>query len=123
MMYDENTTVDDVLREWDAGNPVWSVEMGGLGPGYEQCIQMMAMEILRDKKDIPFPEKEEWDKWGNEAIQRLEDEGNYGFSGAQAGAAKNIAVVFLKQGYKKGLDMVDKERHIQISKFLGRKKA
>ena len=35
------------LRRWDAGEGVWSIEMGGIGPGYEQCIQITAAEILR----------------------------------------------------------------------------
>ena len=25
------------LRRWDAGDSIWTVEMGGLGPGYEQA--------------------------------------------------------------------------------------
>ncbi len=35
------------LRRWDAGETVWTVSLGGLGPEYEQCIQITGAEILR----------------------------------------------------------------------------
>src|SRR5581483_2130454 len=34
------TNAADWLARWDAGRAVWSIEMGGLGPGYEQCIHI-----------------------------------------------------------------------------------
>src|SRR5687768_3007466 len=37
-------TVEDALRQWDAGETVFTVEMGGLGPGYEMAIQGLAFE-------------------------------------------------------------------------------
>src|SRR3990172_3354015 len=37
----------DWLKRWDEGRGVWSIEMGGLGPGYEQCIHITCAEILR----------------------------------------------------------------------------
>jgi hypothetical protein len=39
--------VTDWLRRWDEGKTCWSIEMGGLGPGYEQCIHITMAEILR----------------------------------------------------------------------------
>jgi hypothetical protein len=114
MMYDETTTIADVLKAWDAGDSIWSVEMGGMGPGYEQCIQVLAVEIMREKDGTPLPEKDGWDHWGDEVVHRLDK--TFGFSGAQVGAAKNIASVYLKQGYAKGLGMVDADRRIQVRK-------
>ena len=35
------------LERWDAGKPVWSVSMGGIGPGYEQALQIAAAETVR----------------------------------------------------------------------------
>src|SRR6266403_1363829 len=55
------------LRRWDEGRSVWSIEMGGMGPGYEQAIQVVAAEVVRhllDKKydlsdDAKWPEQRE----------------------------------------------------------------
>lgn len=43
------------LRQWDGGGAIWSIEIGGLGPGYEQAIQVLAIEIVRDEIDKPMP--------------------------------------------------------------------
>lgn len=40
-------TAEEILAKWDANETLWSVELGGLGPGYEQAIQAGAMEALR----------------------------------------------------------------------------
>lgn len=32
-------TCEEALARWDAGETVFTAEMGGLGPGYEQAIQ------------------------------------------------------------------------------------
>jgi len=32
----------DWLKRWDDGGTCWSIEMGGFGPGYEQCIHITA---------------------------------------------------------------------------------
>jgi hypothetical protein len=114
VIYDDATTVSDVLGAWDRGDSIWSVEMGGLGPGYEQCIQVLAVEILREKVGTPLPADGKWENWGDEVVDRLNAQ--YGFSGAQVGAAKNIAACFLKQGPRRALDSADSDRHIQVSR-------
>jgi hypothetical protein len=120
MTYDEDTTLDDVLRAWDSGDTVWSVEMGGMGPGYEQAIQILAMECLREFKNLDWTadlESPEWDaayrEAGERAHHRLAAEG---YSGAQYGAATNIAACFCRHGYAKALSMVDADRRIQVSR-------
>lgn len=118
MIYDETTTVADALSVWDRGEPIWSVEMGGLGPGYEQCIQLLAVELLREYDGKRLPEKsEDWRTWGDEVARRVNDQVG-GFSGAQVDAAKNVAARMLKLGYGAALqDMKghDPERLIQVS--------
>lgn len=81
------------LRRWDAGESVWSLELGGIGPGYEQCIQVMAIEIVRDQLDRPQPEQPE-SNWGDETIERVK----LGPSGAQVGQAKWLAWKWLTIG-------------------------
>lgn len=94
----------DWLARWDSGRSVWSVEMGGLGPGYEQVIQIIAAEILRvflDKKyDFRlWSDKKAWELHQKEmesivfpVIDKL------GWTGAQYGGALNVAVMIYKFG-------------------------
>ena len=92
-------TPGEWLHRWDSGFFVWSVEMGGLGPAYEQCIQITSAEVLRDLL-ARSPDPKEWDdekKWEaerdllyenslkNEEITKL------GITGAQWGSAVNLA--------------------------------
>jgi hypothetical protein len=119
----------DWLARWDAGKGVWSIEMGGIGPGYEQCIQIVAAEVLRylidNKVDCATQyEGDAWKDlsekinkalWANPAIEAL------GLSGAQAGAAKSLATKLYKDGPRGVMNTVEiKDRHIQVSKNFPR---
>jgi len=109
------------LRRWDAGDSIWSIEMGGLGPGYEQAIQVLAIEIVRDNLDSPLPKGVT--AWGDSTVSRIDKklpDGRYsccGFSGAQVGAAKNLAYKWLEKGPAELLAAVPSDRHIQVSNF------
>ncbi len=111
------------LRRWDAGESIWSVEMGGLGPGYEQAIQTLAIEIVRDNLGKPLPTQETWNNWGDSTITRIDyqlPDGKWscgGFSGAQVGAAKGIALRWLRDGPQQAHDSAPADRRIQVSKF------
>jgi len=126
----ENMTAKEAVEKWDRGESIWSVEMGGLGPGYEQAIQVLIVELLRDNLDKEFPadnDKEGWhawgaayDTWGDDTVHRI-DESCGGFSGAQVGVAKNVALNILRKGYGKAMnDPRIRDRRIQISKFWPR---
>lgn len=81
------------IEAYEAGQEVESVEMGGLGEGYENCIQSLAIEISRSLPDFPEDDIEK----ANEIINKVYDDSAkrlnpvHHFSGAQAGAAKHIA--------------------------------
>lgn len=124
-MHWENMTCESAIERWDAGQPVWSCSMGGLGPGYEQCIQIMGFEMLRAMLAEPFDyatkgdDQKAWRTYVDQidatpnvsaAVEKL------GPSGAQHGAAMNIASVFARNGYAKGMELVPKDRRIQVSK-------
>lgn len=113
------------LEKWDAGEPVWSVEMGGIGPGYEQAIQVTAVEILRHlittEADVAnWSDAEAWQVereaietalFANPVIEGL------GLSGAQWGAAMNLATIFYRRGPADALaDEAVKDRKILVSK-------
>lgn len=112
-------TVADVVAAWDRGETVWSVEMGGLGPGYEQCIQVLMIELLRDLDGKTLPEtedKEAWRSLGDSVVDQLNE--TLHFSGAQVGVAKSVAFRILRIGYVLALDEIkrrDPSRLIQIS--------
>lgn len=104
------------VRRWDAGETIWTVEMGGMGPGYEQCIQVLAIEITRDYLGSPIPAPEDTRTFGDQTMNRVDEW--LGCSGAQFGAAKWLAYQWLtigpaalhaKSDYKS-------RRHIQASR-------
>lgn len=112
-----------LLERWDSGRGIWSVEMGGLGPGYEQAIQITFIELLRIMVERAFDadrwiNKEVWDKEreliSSLAMPKLD---GLGLSGAQFGAALSLAAVIYRRGPVDALtDEAVKERKIQVSK-------
>lgn len=104
----------DALARWDKGWNVFTIEMGGLGPGYEQCIHIAVFELIRDHVDDgKFPTERD-EKWGDMTLDRVNDQ--LGLSGAQAGAAKHLAYRYLQNGWKKTVEEVDSDRRIQVNK-------
>jgi hypothetical protein len=114
----------DWLKRWDEGRTVWSIEMGGLGPGYEQCIHITCAEILRVMLEGKFDhskwsDKDQW-KRDRDAISDLvmavPAVKALGLSGAQWGGALNVASNLYMHGPRKLLtDERVKDRHIQVS--------
>jgi hypothetical protein len=117
----------DWLRRWDAGKGVWSIEMGGLGPGYEQCIHITCAEILRwllehKPEASKWSDKQAWNtdrdriqeySFKNPVIKAL------GLSGAQWGAALELACQFYNRGPRAVMnDDGVKDRHIQVQKHF-----
>ncbi len=115
-------TLDEAIERWDDGRSLFSISLGGLGPGYEQAIQITGIELIRE-----FKGKSAVDWEDEETLKQLnKDVDSFGhkckiiknlrLSGAQFGAARNMAFVFIRNGWEKGLAMAPKDRHIQISK-------
>lgn len=115
----------DWLRRWDKGDTVWSIEMGGLGPGYEQCIHITCAEILRNMLDRKYDvtKWEDADTWKQDRTE-IEKMGfdnptikALGLSGAQWGAAMNLACHFYRNGPRAVMtDEQVKDRRIQVSR-------
>ena len=123
----------EVLEAWDRGEEVTSVEMGGLGDGYEQCIQNMAFEIVRYYIDNPLDVKKieaetHMDAADRHYIRSVEEKMDEiclvedkkpggGFSGAQVGAAKSLAAIWLRRGYDDAMsDEAVADRKINVKK-------
>ena len=117
----------DWLARWDAGKAVWTIEMGGLGPGYEQCIHITAAEILRWllANNINVEDMGDRDRWPairdqiDKAVTTLDAVSKLGLSGAQWGAAMRIGTSLYMRGPRQIMkDPSVKDRHIQVSKVF-----
>lgn len=110
-------TVEETVKAWDAGETVWTVEMGGLGPNYELVIQILVMELLRDG-ELPDPGNQAaWSKWGEKTIARCSPY-THGFSGGQVMAAKNLAAQVLRHGWDSVFEQFkdDPDRKVMVSR-------
>lgn len=113
-------TALDALAKWDSGESVMTVEMGGLGPGYEQCIHIIAFEIIRawgGKRDqiLAIDSDKRWDALAKGVPKEIM--GRIGPSGAQVGAAVNLAWITIHRGWREAItDPEVKDRLIQVSK-------
>jgi len=121
----------DWLARWDAGKNVWSIEMGGLGPAYEQCIHITCAEILREMLNGGYDTAKWYDETDKDAAQaqwkvdreRIDAKvmkvpviNDLGLSGAQWGAAMNVACFLHRHGPRYVMnDERVKDRHIQVS--------
>ncbi|WP_428491632.1 hypothetical protein [Rhodopila sp.] len=113
------TLPQDVIDKWDAGKTVWSIEMGGFGPGYEQAIQVTAIEILR-QMIAETADASCWDKGGGMRAyadtlhEKIGDKlSSLGLSGAQFGAAVSIAARIYKDGPREFVRTTPSDRKIQ----------
>jgi len=113
-------TAADALAKWDANESIFSVEMGGLGPGYEMAIQGLAFEMIRDLQGIDWAADDAPDRAQeitDATVSRCNALPWGGFSGAQVGAAANIACITSRKGYRAAItDPAVKDRLIQVCK-------
>lgn len=108
----------DWLRKWDAGEGVWTIEMGGLSAGYDQAINLITAEMVRALLKLR-PEI------GEAVTDDLRDAVNaectdaldaLGLSGAQYGAGLGLAVRLYKFGPISVLEGAPEDRRIQASR-------
>lgn len=108
------------LADYDSGKEVQTVSMGGISYGYEQAIQHLAIEIMRGVSEKEVPENNnDFTEALNNAIEYAEKnlDAKYGFSGAQAGAAANLAAVYWRKTPSVGLDMMRSNNPERIFKM------
>lgn len=118
-------TAEEALAAWDAGKEVQTVEMGGLGTGYEMAIQCVAFEMIRailaddglgaivrhtpDGSHFPSDLGDALDAVALGADAKDPETGRCklgGLSGAQVGAAKNLAITLVRRGYDSAREQV-----------------
>jgi hypothetical protein len=108
------------INLWNADEPIAVVEMGGksLGTEYEQAIWTVAFTIVRDFMATPRPPvgddspaaREFWRTFGEDSIRQSVPD----CTGAMAGAARNVAMVMLRDGVD--FAGVEPERIIQLDR-------
>lgn len=117
-----NKELKQWLSDYDSGKRMKTVSMGGLGNGYECAIHDCAIETMRNLQEVEIPvDKKEFnsvvEKAGEQACAKLRVV--HGFSGAQVGAAKNMAAIFWNKTPSvavKQMEEHDKERIIEVWK-------
>lgn len=123
----EKRSALEAVAVFDRGEILSTVEMGGLGPGYEQCIQIGAIELIRKmaEKTLPDVEGEEteatrkaWDGWADPELHEVDREQHLQLSGAQAGAIKSLAYRALRDGWDAMVESAPADRRIQFSKHF-----
>lgn len=113
-------TNEELKKAWLAGETVFSVEMGGLGPSYEQTIQNTAFEIFCRYLGKPLPSKKGYEHWADDVFKEPDHNDH---SGATGGAAKYLAYKFLSRGYCTAMREAqeqDSDRIIQVERGLVR---
>lgn len=113
------------LKRWDDGRTVFTIEMGGMGPGYEQCIHITCAEMVRHMLSKQYDAAD----WSNvESWKRDRDElervmfdtqavTKLGLSGAQHDAALQLATRLYRDGPRAVMTHPDVlDRHIQVSR-------
>lgn len=106
-------TAKDAVERWDRGETITSIQMGGVGPGHEQAIQIAIIEICRDQVKAKFDEN----AFGGLADATLDriNEDLLGLTAAQAAQAKNLSFFYLKNGWEATLKK-NQDRLIMILK-------
>lgn len=104
-------SVEEALKWWDNETPLMTVSMGGIGPGYEQCIHIAVFEILRAHlKGVPLPEMEK-------ELGRIDERTGLQLSNGQAGAAMALAAEYIKGDWGAVVNNYKNNRQIMVSKF------
>lgn len=119
-MYGADAT--EWLSRWDAGETVWSVEMGGFGPAYEQALQVTAAEMVRELLTPTFADRitaadraETYDALSTRMHESKRLDG-LGLSGSQFGAAFHPAYSLVESGPRSVMKMDGlKDRHILVN--------
>lgn len=116
--------VHDWLARWDDGQSVVSINMSDFGPGYEQALQIAAVEFLRYAV-ATWKDMDEFDACPN-VVDRFYEVANgklapLNLSGTQIGAAIRLALNLFKFGPRDCFNDPDiADRIIRISKNFPR---
>ena len=107
------------LSRWDRGDTVWTVVLGGLGPSYDQCINIAVAEVVRallvmnPTRVAGRLSKDDDARLEGVLMDTLK---GIGLSGAQFGAARGFGFQLYAQGPMKAIQLYPEDRHTMASK-------
>jgi hypothetical protein len=106
------------LGRWDDSIGVWTIKVGGLSAGYDQCINIMVAEVVRALIEINPDKTDEALKTVKPVLEEAiaGTERLLGMSGAQYGAALSLGFQIWLHGPRKVMEMYPGDRHTQASK-------
>lgn len=113
--FNSELNLEQAVAKFKDGGITWTIEMGGMGPGYEQAIQLLTWEALRRWGNKPVLDVKEFAEFFGSVAKSVSGSLG-GLSGAQCGAASGLARAFLDMGYVEAMSEVDPERRIMFSK-------
>ena len=120
---DTTLSAAEAVEAYDRGESLWTVEMGGLGPGYEHCIQVGAIELVRKMVGQPLPPDDDSEasksarcEWAQAELHEVDREQRLRLSGAQAGAIRTLAFRAIRDGWTAMVNSAPLDRRIQFSK-------
>ena len=113
-------TLQDTIKKWRAGEIVWSADLGGMGPGYEQAIQVLLWELCSrwDGQMPPLTDDNYPKEFTDFTDIVVHDLKNWGFSGAQVAQARVTAYQFIVHGYAEMMNKLPEERRIMVNDNL-----
>ncbi len=118
-----NEQAQKLIESWDNGDLINTIEMGGLGPSYEQAIQVAAIEFTRAGLSFETTgeanKRADFERWKvlcDETIQKIDTDLG-GLTGAQFGAAAQLAWLWVTKGPEYVLESVKEERRICAQNF------
>ena len=117
----KNEELIALVSAYNNGDIVESVEMGGMGDGYEGAIQTVGFAIMEYLCPISVPAKAEKHNAivDEVTIKAMASVPDMGYSGAQVGAAQNMAAVLWRWGVSEGMAKArkaDPKRIIRVKK-------
>lgn len=116
-------TCEEALAAWDAGESVFTVEMGGIGPSYEQQIHIVAFELVRLLLAVELP-LDDPQRMAQLEEYLLKEAGiwnknlSLGLSGAQAASAVHIALMTKRHGWRAAVRKAPAEDRILVCKVF-----
>jgi hypothetical protein len=110
-------TNEEVIDKWKKGESLFTVELGGLGPSYEQALQNFLFDLFAYLVDNKIPIKKlttgkKYSKIYYDICSKVTD--GRDLSGAMFDVAKGTAYQFYRYGYKEMMNKAPNDRTIQI---------
>jgi hypothetical protein len=112
-------TWEDALAAWDACEPVFTIELGGLGPSYEQAMHIAIFETLRLIGNMS-PEALKRDTRLvviDKAVANAEKERHLQLTMGQAGQVRTFVHGVLMQGWQNYVTKYETDRRIQVCRW------